>query len=134
MKTQFIVRGYFATSEADNFENGCHGKCETEFVKASDWQCKAESLDKLIDALQAEFKAEDVMLNCCAEAGRLELQTVQRKAFVIGKPSDSTMAKWKAGDIDLFLTNYTFHVEIVQSEIDLRMYTEKTYNSEAPEA
>lgn len=134
MKTEFIVRGYFATSEADNFEQGCIGKNFTEFMKASDWQCKADSLDALIDTLKEEFKSEDVMLNCCAEAGRLELQVMQKDAFQCHKVSDKTMEKFRAGTIDLFLTNYTFNVEIVQSQIDLRMYTEKSYDSEAPEA
>jgi hypothetical protein len=134
MKTEFIVRGYFATSEVDNFENGCHGKTTVESLSASAWQCKADTLDSLIEALKAEFKCDDVMLNCCAEAGRLELQCMQKEAFQCHKVSDKTMEKFKAGDIDLYLTNYTFHVKIVQSQIDLRMYTEKKYDSEAPES
>ena len=40
MKTYFIVQGYMAIAELDNFENGCHGKSQTEFVKAIDWEFK----------------------------------------------------------------------------------------------
>ena len=130
MKTEFIVRGYFATSEEDNFEDGCFGETKTEFLNASQWDCKADTLDNLIDSLKNEFKCEDVMLNSCGEAGRIDIQAHQRRPFLIGKLSDATQQKFSNGDINLFLTCYSFKVEIMQTGMDLRNYTVVKYDSE----
>lgn len=122
MKTYYIVQGYMAIAELDNFENGCHGKSQTEFVKASDWECKADTLKELVQKLTSEFNGENdcVMLNSCEELGRIDLQVYQRQAFDNAKPSAKTLENWKAGKIDIYLTDYIFNVQQVTIDLELQ--------------
>ena len=114
MKTTYIIKGYIAHSEIDNWDQGCIGSAKTEWDDGLTLQ--SDSLRGLLDTLKAEFRAisdEDFLLDSCGEEGRLDLQVYQREPFKIGKPSEDTIAKWKAGGIDLWLTCYSFQVEKV---------------------
>ena len=123
MKQQFVVNGYHAYAEVDNFENGCLSEGgKNEFMPASGWECKADSFPELLDNLKREFKAtsdDDFLLNSCDELGRLDLQVYQREAFNCANVSEASMKAWKAGTMDLYLTCYTFQVSFVVTEIDL---------------
>lgn len=133
MKTIYRVAGYLAHSEQDNYEIGCHSKCLTEFMSKSDFTMCANSLDELIEGLRIDFCANDIndfLLNSCEELGRLDLQVLQREPFKTAKPNNKTMQEWKDGKFDLWLTCYTFHVEIVQCEIDLQAIFESENNND----
>lgn len=114
MKTTYRIKGYIAHSEIDNWDQGCIGPAKTEW--GDGFALQSDSLRSLLDTLKAEFSAisdEDFLLASCDEDGRLDLQVYQREPFKIGKPSEDTVIKWKAGKIDLWLTCYSFHVEKV---------------------
>lgn len=126
MKQKFIVRGYMAFAEQDNFENGCFGPGKHEFVSGNDWTLSRETLAELIADLCDEFKAEpdEVLLNSCDEMGRLDLQVQQRQPFMRSKLAQSTIDKFKTGKIDLWSTNYIFQIELVSIDIDLALILE----------
>ena len=123
----FSVKGFYAISEVDSFEHGCTGKTRTlsdDYFKAS-----AATLDGLIDILKVEFCADDncVFLNSCEDLGRLDIQVEQREPFKCAKPSAATMHRFKAGEINLFLTCYTF--QVFQTGFDLAPLTSRVYVS-----
>lgn len=129
MKQQFVIRGYYAFSEQDSWEDGCSfDTAKYEFMPPEAWTNKANSFDELLDMLSDEFKSNDFLLNSCEEPGRLDLQVMQRDPFQCNKVSKETEDKWKAGKLNLWLTCYTFKVEIVQTEIDLTKYTDRKFN------
>lgn len=122
MNTEFIVRGYHAFSEQDNYENGCDGPSKSEFIGGLQWQCRGKTLTELIANLSSEFCAnniEDFLLDSCDEPGRLDLQVDQKIPFVCAKPSAKTLQSWKDGKLDLWLTCYTFKVEQLITEFSL---------------
>ncbi len=132
-KSEYVVKGFIAHSDIDNFEEGClieGGK--TMFGNSSEHTYKSDTLSGLIDILCKEFKAEPdaVSLNACDELGRLDIQVNQREPFVCAKPSANTMEEWKNGNINLWLTDYSFQVERIVTEMDLQLcfYTEKATN------
>lgn len=123
MKSFYKIAGYLAHSEQDNYKDGCHGKCLTKFTPNNSFIITADSMKSLINKLQIEFSSKDIndfLFNSCDEMGRLDLQVIQRVPFECAKPSSKTIEEWKAGEIDLWLTCYTFNVEMVQVEIDLQ--------------
>lgn len=122
MKTSYIVQGYMAIAELDNYEDGCHGQSQMEFLKAGEWNCKADTLKELVQKLNSEFNGDDnsVLLNSCEKLGRIDIQVWQRQAFECSKPSAKTLENWKAGKIDLYLTTYIFNVQQVTIDLDLQ--------------
>lgn len=120
MKTTYRIKGYIAHSEIDNWDQGCIGTTKTEW---GDWySLEAESIAGLLEKLSTDFYAtsnDDFLLDSCDEDGGIDLQVYQREPFKIGKPSEATIAKWKAGGIDLWLTCYSFQVEKVVTGFSL---------------
>ena len=120
MKTTYRIKGYIAHSEIDNWDQGCIGPAKTEW---GDWySLEAESIAGLLEKLSTDFYAtsnDDFLLDSCDEDGGIDLQVYQREPFKIGKPSEATIAKWKAGKIDLWLTCYSFQVEKVVTGFSL---------------
>lgn len=125
---QYRIAGYIAFSDRDNFEKGCIGRHEHESMPPSVFSLTANTLDQLLDVLSAEFKSKHFLLNSCETMGRVDLQAYQRKPFKCEKPSKATMAAWGNGEIDLWLTCYTFHVQIIETEIDLSLHTARKYS------
>lgn len=123
MKTQYIVRGYHAFSEVDNFEQGCQGNPKFEFLDPHEWVRAADTLDGLIAKLVEEFGIDglgNVLLDACDEPGRLDMQAYQMKPFKTAKVGPATYELWKKGGRELWLTDYTFYVEQAISERSLR--------------
>lgn len=120
MKTTYCIKGYIAHSEIDNWDQGCIGPAKTEL--GDRYSCEATSLRDLLDTLKAEFRVisdEDFLLDSCGEDGRLDLQVYQREPFKIGKLLEATVSNWKAGEIDLWFTCYSFQVEKVVTGFSL---------------
>ena len=120
MKTTYRIKGYIAHSEIDNWDQGCIGPAKTEW--GDGFTLESDSLRSLLDTLKAEFRGisdEDFLLDSCGDEGRLDLQVYQREPFKIGKSSEATVSKWKAGEIDLWLTCYSFQVEKVVTGFSL---------------
>lgn len=124
MKTVFQIAGYLAHSEKDNFENGCIGKAKSEFRSGREFFVQADTFPALLTLLKDQFRGDDFLLYS-EEPGRVDLQCQQREPFLLGRPSETTLAKFKAGEVDLWLTDYSFTVNIVQSEIDLSVYADE---------
>lgn len=120
MQTLYRVKGYIAHASLDSYANGCELEAKTEF--SSEFSIVANSLQALITGLCSHFKAnpdDDVLLDCCEEDGRLDIQVHQREAFEIAEPSKATIAAWKEGKLSLYLTDYSFQVERVHSDFSL---------------
>ena len=120
MKTTYRIKGYIAHSEIDNWDQGCIGPAKTEW--GDGFTLESDSIAGLLEKLSADFCAtsnDGFLLDSCDEDGRLDLQVYQREPFKIGKPSEATIAKWKAGGIDLWLTCYSFQVEKVVTGFSL---------------
>lgn len=124
----YRVNGFIAHSERDNFERGCIGDAQTRF--ADEFRQEAPTLRGLLVLLAGEFGAEvggdalteywgDFILDCCEEPGRVDIQVQQRKPFLAGRLSNDTLDRFKSGAIDLWLTEYSFHVERVESGFSL---------------
>lgn len=120
-KIQYVIKGYIAFSEQDNYENGCI--LETSQTEFNDhYECKADNLKDLIAKLTLEFSAssvEDFLFDSCDELGRLDLQVYQTKPFHCSKPNSSTLDQWKQGKRDMWLTCYSFKVIQVITEFSL---------------
>jgi hypothetical protein len=54
-------------------------------------------------------------------------KVLQSKPFLVSELSNETDIKWKKGEINLWLTCYTFRVEILENEPDLSLLTDRTY-------
>lgn len=118
---KYVVKGFIAHSQKDNWENGCIGQTQTQFVNGRDWECSSSTLQSLLAALCDEFSApmESVSLDACEELGRLDIQVNQLKPFECAKLSNKSLEKWKRGEIDVWLTDYTFHVIRIEEEFSL---------------
>lgn len=121
MKTVYRIGGYMALAEKDNWKEGCYGPHKSEIVLPRDWTIEAPTFPKLLEKLNLEFGGdrEAFLLDSCEELGRLDLQVMQLNCFNTSKPTSKTMEKWKKGFIDLWLVDYIFHVEKVESEFNL---------------
>ncbi len=129
MKTIFMVQGYIAHATVDHFESGCEMDSKTEIDGA--YTRQAFTLTGLIKFLCEDLCATEdcVSLNACEEDGRLDVQVYQLTAFTAAKPSARTMAKFKAGEIPLFLVDYSFMVEQINTEIDLFSIAAQEYRA-----
>lgn len=118
---KFIVSGYVAYAEQDNFNNGCYGSTFADFVEGREFTRKNDTLDGLIADLCKEFRADlnAALLDSCGEPGRLDIQVIQREKFAAHRISENTMAEFRAGKRDLWATTYTFQVELIETEFAL---------------
>ena len=121
---KFIVNGYMAFSEQDNFNEGCYGPAKNEFASAREFTRTNTTLDGLIADLCKELRAESesVLINSCSEIGRVDIQVTQREPFRASRVSENTMAEFRAGTRDLWATTYTFSVRIEETDFDLVPY------------
>lgn len=122
MTKRFVVESYHAYSEQDNFKKGCYGVGGLREFNYID--IKSSSFDGLKSIITDEFcgDTDSFELNACDEMGRLDLQVEQTRPFVTTKVSAKTQEKFIKGEIDLWLTTYTFIVKLVETEIDLTQY------------
>lgn len=119
---KYSVSGYVAFSERDVWATGCEmegGK--NEYLSGSEWKAVGDTLDELIATLCAEFAASPdcVMLDACDELGRIDIQVNQRVPFNCQRPTQKSIDDWKAGKGDMWLTNYTFHIDRIEHEFAL---------------
>ena len=119
MQTLYRVKGFIAHSEPDNFENGCSGKGESRHN--DDFVLVAATLAELVEMLASEFCCgiDCVELDACETLGRIDVQVHQRDAFIVAKIPDDVLVRWHKGSIDLYLTDYSFYVERVQTGFSL---------------
>lgn len=127
METIYRVTGYIAHSQRDSFEGGCYGECKTQFD--SSYRAEAPSFRELINKLAKDFSADwrdsdteyrgDFILDCCEEPGRLDAQVYEVSPFG-RKAGHYVEESWKKGERDLWLTCYSFQVEVVVRKASLR--------------
>lgn len=121
MAIKYVIKGFHAFSELDNWEDGCQIDSSKSYFN-DEFYLSAASMRELIAGLIKEFNATDIndfLFDSCEELGRLELQVMQRVPFVQQKPSNETIKKWKSGKIDLYLTCYMFYVTRIEDELSL---------------
>lgn len=119
MNTLYQVSGYIAHATPDNFQNGCSS--DIKFQQAPTFLASAATLPELLVILRNEFKApvNGVTLDAYNELGRVDIQVYQREAFQVATPSAATLQAWRNGEIDLYLTDYSFQVERIESGFSL---------------
>lgn len=117
MSKIYKVSGYIVHSDVDIFDSGCEGKDETYF---SDTVFISETLKGLLIQLSQYTGMKDYELNACEENGRIDFQGMTLSKFGQSKPRQSTLDKWEKGEIILYLTDYSFYVKLLESEIDLQ--------------
>lgn len=120
----YEVIGFHKDAERDNWEMGCDPhSCVTYSDNMMRWT--AETVPELLEQLAAflglsEAEAREVrLLNSCDEVGRVDFQIIENDDGM--HPTAAQLKAWKAGEIDLWLATYTFHVErVVREAVDLQ--------------
>lgn len=122
MRTQFVIEGGIVLSDLDNYENGCTFD-NSEHFWIEDKFC-GDTLDELLSSVAQEFCGNDFSLNACDTPGRVDLQVLQQKPDDRRAIPPDVLQAWKDGKRKyLCATTYTFSVQLVQTDIDLRTYT-----------
>lgn len=127
-KAMFRVRGFIGHSFRDSAKSAEYGEPVEKYDTL--YTIQECTLQGVIDTLAEDFKANkgegplsdywgDFQFNACEELGRIDIQVMERQAFRRVKPSPADKEMWKAGEIDLWLTCYTFYVEKVERNINL---------------
>lgn len=128
MSIKYVINDCHAISEKYKYSEGCYGETLYEWGKID---IKASTITKLLQKLQEEFNCtrDDILLNSCDELGRIDVQVLQLKAFECHKISEKNYNKFKNGEIDLWFTTYTVHVEMITTDIDLEAILKSENNS-----
>lgn len=122
MRTQFVINGGVGSSDLDNYENGCAFDGSVHFT--IDDQFYGDTLDELLRFVADEFRGNDLLINSCDTFGRVDLQVLQQKPDDRSDIPPDVLQAWKDGKREyLYATTYTFSVQLVQTDIDLRTYT-----------
>lgn len=125
MKTLFIVRGYLAFSTRDNFTHGQQGKAVSTFADPKQYIRQASTLKGLVNAIRGDLCLPPIddcigaSLDACGEPGRVDIDVYQINPGVMRAISKAQDEAWKSGRTDLWLTTYSFKVEITQHEVAL---------------
>ena len=112
----FEVNGWIAHHARDNFEHGCDP--DTARTHVGDdlfaYSNLPDLLHALTDFVDGYTKSANMTLDACEQPGRVDLQFYETENGTA--PGASEMRRWRAGKIDLWLVEYTFHVEYVTRE------------------
>lgn len=106
----YEINGWVKTIERDNWRDGCHGGANcfggNDIFKGDTAE---DAIQKACNFVGVDY--EDIDLNACEEAGRVDINLTENADGYPATPSE--IEAWKAGEIDLWLANYTFYVEFV---------------------
>ncbi len=104
----YQIKGIHKTSQKDNWENGCSMGSQAFYIDIS---LSAETLPELIEKFKS-FVGSEHLVFFEEEPNRID---IQRTENVDGyDPSESEIELWKAGDVDMYLSDYSAYVELVQ--------------------
>lgn len=110
---QYEVNGGLKDWEEDVFAHGCQpgtGACTSLNVRL-----RADSVEELVKKINDFIGNDDlgaVELDACDEAGRIDVQMLETDDGTA--PTERELALWKAGELRLWLANYSFQVEAVE--------------------
>lgn len=105
------VNGWLKIAEEDNWEDGCQIDSTVSF--SGDDRFAGRTIEDLIDDLLnfTGGEIDGVMLNCCDEDGRIDIQVYEDEDGTPANPSQ--MERFKKGEERIWLATYTFMVEEV---------------------
>lgn len=113
MNTTYEITGFHKHIERDNWENGCVGDGHSFFIPM---HIKADSLADLKNQILSFVGAPDSAMDCDAgdEIGRIDIQKTENDYGL--DPTSREESAFKAGEIDLWLADYSCYVEHVERE------------------
>ncbi len=126
----YKISGFFALSEEDNFQEGCSTDNYQDYYSAERFE--APTIPELIEIIKSKIGANDnknILINACGEADRIDAQVYESEPFNMYPPTATEMELWKEGKKKIFLTTYTFEIELctpvdVKSLVDATLYSE----------
>lgn len=107
----YETNGALKTVELDNWERGCQLEgAQSYFVN---WKIEAETLaeikQKIMDFVGCDM--DGIVIDACEEAGRIDAQVTENADGYIA--SESELASWKRGELELYAVTYSFLFEQV---------------------
>ena len=108
------IRGLQGIAEKDNWNNGCYGKA---ICKEIPHIFEADSVKNLIKEVNAALMCEDgnQEINPCGdELNRIDFQVYENNKGETVASASNEFQKFKNGEIDLWLCNYSAWVEKVE--------------------
>lgn len=112
MKTYYTCDTAFKMVTLDNWKDGCTSNSSHIGIDAV---FKATNINEMLSSI-ANFcnsNISDATIDACGETGRVDFQVYENEQGE--RASDSEIASYKKGEIDLYLCDYTFHIEEVIS-------------------
>jgi hypothetical protein len=106
----YCIPYLYVYSEEDNYENGCVHKSGKDSLLSYGFEHKTQS--ELVKALcgYLEVKPEEIDLNACDEAGRVDISRLENNAG--HKASEAEIEQWKQGLCRLFNVTYTGYLHL----------------------
>lgn len=111
----YLVRGFNKTAQVDDFEHGCIGD-ENHYDTGSSHNWTSDTVDGVVKELMDFLCIEDkdaVELDACDEIGRIDIQRTENAEGY--EPSKSEIEEWKKGKLKMWLCDYTFHLESIET-------------------
>lgn len=108
---QYETRGCHKYWEENSFSEGCKGGTHgNAFI---DVHFSADGVDALVNKIVDFLGGDcDVELDACGEPGRIEVQMLETDDGTA--PTERQIERWKAGELRLWLADYSFYVEAVE--------------------
>lgn len=107
----YEINGWSKFTERDNWREGCHGGSVcyggTELFTGD---TARDAIEKACDFVGADID-NDAEFNSCDELGRVDVSIMENADGYAA--TDYEIEKWKNGEIELWNSVYTFHVEFV---------------------
>ena len=111
----FIVRGFFKQADEDVWNDGCQlgtGMC----FESGHPTWSSETLEGIVKELMDFLCVEDkdaVLLDACEEIGRIDIQRTENAEGY--DPSENEIEKWKKGECKMWLADYSFRLEKIET-------------------
>lgn len=101
----YMIKGIHKFSELDNWENGCEGVGNDDYIN---YTLQSETLEGILKQLGEFCDSFDWELNSCDEIGRVDIQVYESADGC--KAIERELEEWKKGEYDLWLCTYTAYI------------------------
>lgn len=104
------------SAEVDDFDRGCIGGCTDQTISHTiSAETPSDAARQLCDFAGVDFVPENYQLDNCEERGRIDVFSTENGD---GFPAtDSELADWKKGRIQLYYATYTAYFQRVTREV-----------------
>ena len=110
---QYEVKTAVKHWEEDVFAEGCQPGTGGSY--SFNCRLRADSVEELVKKINDFIGNDDlgaVELDACDEAGRIDVQMLETDDGTA--PTERQIERWKAGELRLWLADYSFYVEAVE--------------------